>query len=90
MAAYQHPARCSFLSVPTPALLPSTNLPPPAPANSAIAYSTRVFYDNIFEISPFQGVANDEKDKLWQDLYKGIPSPTPVALLSTPPIQAPS
>ncbi len=39
--------------------------------NDIIEYENVVFYDNIFEISPYQGSANDEKDRLWKELYLG-------------------
>ena len=37
--------------------------------DSIIEYKPTVFYDNIQEISPYQGEPSDEKDAMWLALY---------------------
>jgi hypothetical protein len=42
----------------------------PAPAQEAIKYEAKVFYKAFeTELSPYQGWPDDEKDRMWEDMY---------------------
>lgn len=41
-----------------------------APASHIVKYEDRVFLDNVYELSEFQGDPDDEKDRLWDMLYR--------------------
>jgi hypothetical protein len=43
-----------------------------APANVIIKYENVVFFDNIFDISPYQGAPDDAKDEMWRGLYRSM------------------
>ncbi|KAH7134929.1 hypothetical protein B0J11DRAFT_424681, partial [Dendryphion nanum] len=40
-----------------------------APGNQLVDYSVKVFYDDMFNLSPYQGSSTDDLDKMWDDLY---------------------
>lgn len=44
-----------------------------APAQDAIEYHQKVFHKSFGDdLSPYQGWPDDEKDKLWNDLYASM------------------
>lgn len=59
---------CEFSGFETPGQVAEQN---PAPAHAVAKWENNVFLDNVYEISEYQGEPNDEKDRLWDMLYRG-------------------